>query len=169
MAFATKVTDWQVCGLGGAAGAAGIAVGLYRFIFYSQSAGVSESFNLRGAGIGVGGNASGTTLPQDFGDYGSPWSSLDCDRAFSAADLRGAWGRFTTAGAGDGVQVAIAYLTAAAHFWSTESFFHSQYVGGFGIGVGASALTITGTWRHAGSSVFNPNNFPGSSGDTTVA
>jgi len=162
MAFSTKVTDWQVCCFSGVAGGAVVAAGIYKFIFYSQQAGVSESFLLRGVGIGVGGNASGMTLPQDFGTLGSPWSAIDCDKAFSAADLRGSWGRLTTLGGGIGVQYALVFLTASTHFWSTESFFHSQSVGGFGLGgAGAGGLTVTGTWRHSGSSIYNPLNFPG--------
>ena len=167
MAFSTKVTDWQVCGFSGLAGGAVIAAGLYKFIFYSQQAGVSESFLLKGVGLGVGGNASGLVVPQDFGDLGSPWSSIDCNQAFSAADLRGAWGRLTTLGGGIGIQYALVYLTAAAHFWSTESFFNGQSVGGFSAGsAGAGGLTITGTWRHQGSSIYNPLNFPGAPADS---
>ena len=164
MAIETKATDWQVCMLLNAAAGAGAAAGTFRFDFYSATAGITARFKF--VGVGEGGNLSGAVLPADIGSFG-PWSSITCDKAFSVWDLNGSWGRLSTISVGMGVTLGPMYITAAKNFWSLESWFHSQDVGGFGTGPGGlGGEVLIGRWTFLSTS----HNVPGSSsGGGTVA
>ncbi|HMD75298.1 MAG TPA: hypothetical protein VKG05_15650 [Steroidobacteraceae bacterium] len=166
MAIETKATDWQVCMLLNAAAGAGAAAGTFRFDFYSATAGITARFKFVGVGVGEGGNLSGAVLPADIGSFG-PWSSITCDKAFSVWDLNGSWGRLSTISVGMGVTLGPMYITAAKNFWSLESWFHSQDVGGFGTGPGGlGGEVLIGRWTFLSTS----HNVPGSSsGGGTVA
>ena len=109
-----------------------------------EGASVTGRFRLSGAGIGLGGNASGTMLPVQGV---SPWSSIECDEAFSINDLNNCWGRLTTLSVGAAVTAGVVYITAAPRFWSTRTYFHSQDVGGLGTGLGAGGMVIIGGWH----------------------
>ncbi len=146
MGLDTKSSDWQVCGILNAAGAEVLAAGLYVFDFFSQAANTTARFAFKGVGIGIGGDASGGVLPANLGPF-TPWSSIHCDKPFSVWDLNGAWGRVTNAGYGMGVTFGIMYITAAPPWSMFEAFFHSQHVGGFGVGAGAAAVALVGSWR----------------------
>ena len=161
MGYYDKATDWQVCSVLSGAVAFEVAGGFFDFDFYSPTAGMTGRLRLGGLGAGVGGNASGTVLPLPGQN---PFTSINCDMAFSLDDLNGAWGRITQAGVGTGVGFGVMYLTAAAHFFSFSSFFHSQNIGGWGTSAGAGALSIVGIFGWMGVSGNTP-----SSGGTSVA
>jgi hypothetical protein len=149
MGLSTQATDWQVCGVMQGAAAAGVGGGVYIFDFYSSTAGICGRFTLTCAGIGVGGNASGTALPMESVGI-SPWTSISVDHPFSLSELNHCWGRISTLSVGVGVQVGVVYITAAPRFWSTRAFFHSQDVGGLGTGLGAGGVVLIGGWRYQG-------------------
>jgi len=182
MAIETRAGDWQVCLLLSLAGGAGVAAGTYRLDFYSASAGISARFKFFGVGIGEGGNLSGTLLPAEIGSFG-PWSGITCDQNFSVWDLNGSWGRLSSVTIGLGVTLGPVLISAAKRFWSLDSWFHSQDVGGFGTGVvdtggsgigqpgkiaglSASGEVVIGRWGFIGTT----HNVPGpSGGDGTMA
>jgi hypothetical protein len=148
MGLSTRANDWQVCGLVSLAGGAGAGAGLCIFDFYSATAGVSARFGFKGGGLGVGGNAGGTTLGQDVGPF-TAWSDIEAVNPFSVWDLNGAWGRLASFGGGIGLGYGIVAITAAPPWaWSgNRAFFVSQSVGGLGFGVGASGVLLVGNWR----------------------
>ncbi len=165
MGLGDKASDWQVCGLMQVAAGATLAAGMYGFDFYSAALNTTGRFRLSGAGVGAGGNASGTMLPLEGMGF-SPWSSIDCDEPFSINDLNNCWGRLSSLSVGVGVQVGVVYISAAPRFWSTRTYFHSQNVGGLGTGLGAGGILIIGGWHFSNVS----GNRPGSSGsDSTMA
>lgn len=146
MGLDTQANDWQVCGVMQVAAGEGVAAGLMVFDFFSPTAGVSARFTFKGVGMGLGGDASGTALPDQIGPFG-PWSSITADKPFSVWALNGAWGRVTSAGVGMGVTFGVLFITAAPAWSLLESYFHSQNVGGFSTGAGAGALALVGNWR----------------------
>jgi hypothetical protein len=146
MGLSDQVDDWQVSGRVQVAAADVIGAGLFVFDFYSAKAGVSAVFWFKGAGVGLGGDASGGGLPSDIGPFG-PWSALECDKPFSVWDLNGAWGRIASANVGMGLTLGPVLISAAPPWSMLDSFFHSQDVGGFGVGGGAGAFVLVGNWR----------------------
>src|SRR5262245_39000555 len=105
-------------------------------------------FTFKGGGVGLGGDPSGFVIPHDFGDFSTPWSSLDCDQSLSGWQLNGAWGRVTAMGGG-GVQYTLLYVTAAPAWSLLKSYFHSQNAGGYGGGgAGAGGFVLVGNWRY---------------------
>lgn len=147
MGLSTKATDWQVFGSVSIAGGAGLGAGLYLFDFYSATAGVAGLFSFRGVGIGEGGNLGGLGVPEDVGPL-TQWSSLECERPFSLVDLNGAWGRLTALGAAVGVGWSAVFITAAPHFWSFQTYFASQFVGGLSqASVGGGGQVLVGGWE----------------------
>jgi len=165
MPLDTHASDWQVCLLLSLAGGAGVAAGDYVFDFYSATAGLTARFKFYGFGVGAGGNLSGTVIPAQLGPFG-PWSSIKCDKSFSVWDLNGSWGRLSSITFGMGVVLGPVMITAAKRFWSTDSWFHSQDVGGFGSGgAGVSGEVVIGGWHY----VTGSHNAPGSDDDNTVA
>ena len=146
MSLGDKQSDWQVCGAIAVAAADVAGAGLFVFDFYSKNAGGTGRFVFKGAGIGLGGNASGTMVPDEIGPFG-PWSSITVDEPFSIWDLNGAWGRLSSASMGAGLLFGVTYITAAPPWSLLKSYFHSQNVGGFSKGAGAGALVFVGNWR----------------------
>jgi hypothetical protein len=163
MASGDRATDWQACMIFNVGAGAGIAAGDYVFDFYSATVGAAGRFKFYGVGIGVGGNLSGGNLPVTFGPIG-PWSSINCDRPFSIWDLNGSWGRLGAGSVGAGVTLGPMYITAAKPFF--HSWFHSQNVGGFGLGAGAGLDELIGRWRYVSVSGNVPPAF--SSGGTVA-
>ena len=155
MGLGERATDWQVCGVAQIAAGEAVAAGIYVFDFYSATANITGRFRLSGAGIGLGGNASGTLVPAEIGPFG-PWSSIACDEAFSLSDLNNCWGRLSTLSVGMGLLFGVVYITAAPRFWSTRTYFHSQNVGGFGTGAGAGGIVIIGGWHFSNISRNQP-------------
>jgi hypothetical protein len=164
MGLDTQATDWQVFGRVSVAGGAGISAGLYLFDFYSVTAGISAHFGFKGYGFGEGGNLGGLSAPNDVGPM-TAWSSLDCDRAFSVYDMNGAWGRITYLGGAVGVGYSALFISASPRFWTLDSFFHSQYVGGISLlSVGGGGQVLLGGWNFKRVS----NNIPDSGSDAVA-
>ena len=158
MALDTQTNDWQVCMLFNAAGGAVLAAGDFRFVFYSDKAGISALFKFYGVGLGAGGNLSGFVMPVNIGPFG-PWSDLTCDQKFSVWDLDNCWGRISAIGGGMGLVFGPMMITAAKRFFSTTTLFHSQNVGGFGGGgAGVGGEVLIGGWHYAGQSHVTPAN-----------
>jgi len=143
MGYSTQASDWQVAGAAQVGAAAGVGGGGWMFVFQSRAANYSASFLFAGFGLGAGGSMGGASMP-DLSSGGMSWSSIRCDQAFSGEDLNYSAGRLTTAGAGLAVGYGFVYISAFN--WS-GSLFSSQSVGGFSIGVGASAITTAGVWK----------------------
>jgi hypothetical protein len=135
MTLETQADDWQACLLLNIAGGAVVALGTYRFDFYSQTAGLTAHFR----------------------------SDLKCDKKFSVWDLNGSWGRLSSISFGMGVTFGPMMITAAKHFWSMESFFHSQNVGGFGTGPGGvGGEVLIGRWSYVTTSARKPSDIDNS-------
>lgn len=147
MGLGTKASDWEVCGLGDVGAARQVAAGIFLFDFRSQTAGITGRFRMSGAGMGVGGNASGTMIPLPDGMPLNHFTAIECDEPFSLYDLDNCWGRITTAGVGKVLGWGICYITAAPAFFSTRAYFHSQNVGGWGTTFSPSAMVIIGGWH----------------------
>lgn len=155
MSLGMKVDDWQVCGVLSLAGSSGIGGGVFVFDFYSDSAKLSARFTFKGGGVGlggeyqggsIGGDGSGTAVPDDIGPFG-PWSKITCAKKFSVWDLNGAWGRLTTLSSGVGLTIGVVFITAAPPWSLFDNYFASQNVGGLGSGVGVTGLILVGNWR----------------------
>ncbi|MCJ2083354.1 hypothetical protein [Methylobacterium sp. J-090] len=156
-AIQKKADDWQVVCTG--IGALGIIIsaGIARFVFFSKSADVAARFQLAGTGKGLGGNATGAPLDDD------DWSSIDCSgwqglsQPFSVLDLHGTGGFLATMGVGAAVGWGPMYISAGPKLPETNKpFFSVQNVGGFSLGVGASALSLNGSWKYLGVSGHRP-------------
>jgi hypothetical protein len=165
MGWLTKTTDWQVCCVGQAAGGAGVAGGAFLFIYYSRTAGVSGIYSFSGAGIGIGGNASGVVNPADLGVISSPWTQLYrstpfvCGlRAFNSYDLNGAAGRITYSGAGAfGFTYGGMYISASPWGITSDAYFFSQPIYGAGFGAaGVGAGSLAGTWGFVSETSAHP-------------
>jgi hypothetical protein len=156
----TQATDWQVFGRVSVAGGAGVSAGLYIFNFFSGTAGISGLFGFHGYGFGEGGNLGGLGCTDDVGPI-TAWSSLECDRPFSIYDMNGAWGRISYLGGAVGVGYSALFITASPAFWTLQTFFHSQYVGGISLlSVGGGGQVLLGGWRFKGVSNAVPNADP---------
>jgi hypothetical protein len=143
MGWSTRATDWKVAGAAQVGGAAAVGGGIWCFVFQSETAQWSGMFAFGAVGLGEGGSIGGASLP-DFSSGGLNWSQLECDRAFSAADLNWSPGRLSTAGAGLAVGYGVVILTA---FNLSGSMFSSQNCWGGTVGVGASIMTTVGMWK----------------------
>jgi len=146
MGLGDQASDWQVCGVGQVGVGLAIAAGDYVFDFYSSSLAMTARMRFYGVGVGLGGNASGTALPKVIGPFG-PWSAIGVDQPFSINDLNNCWGRLTTVDVGAGVSFGAVYITAAPRFWSSNTYFNAQNVGGFALGLGAGAIVLIGGWK----------------------
>lgn len=161
MGYFTKASDWEVAGVGCAAGGAGLAGGWFFFMFQSQSAGVALGCRFTGLGMGVGADfgkigktikliKNGPTLEKLFkvvayGSYsGVSYGNIECDRAFSLDDLHNSPGRLTMAGAAPLYGYTLMYITSATGIISAN--FASQPCHGWGAGLGASAMSTVGMW-----------------------
>lgn len=161
MGYTTKANDWEVAGIGCAAGGAGVAGGWFFFIFKSQSADVSLCCRFVGLGAGVGADlgkiAKKLKLIKDapkleklfeVAAYGaaSPasYGSIQVDEPFSLADLHYTPGRLTMGGVTPVYGYTWMYITAATGIFS--AYFASQPCHGWGFGAGAAAMTTVGMW-----------------------
>ena len=145
MGLSTRADDWKALGIMQAGFGLLVAGGIFVFDFYSATAGLSARFTLAATGKGLGGNLSG------FGDPGG-WSDIECSgtgtfgQPFSASDLNKCPGHIASAGAASGVGYGFVYISAGPKPGFKKSLFAVQSVGGFGLGAGASAFSLTGTW-----------------------
>lgn len=145
MSFGTKADDWQVCGLGTGGVGVVLAAGIWAFTFYSKKADISARIHFAGTGWGLGGEAG------SGGDV-DDWSKIDCSgwmglsQGFSIDDLNKCPGHIGTAGFGLGIGIDALYISAGPKFGFQKPFFSVQNVGGWGYGVGISALSVKGTW-----------------------
>lgn len=146
MGFDAKANDWQVCCLVDLAAGNVIGAGLYVFDFYSPTVGTTVRFKFHGLGIGLGGNASGTTLPDEVGPFG-PWSQIACEKPFGVWDLNGSHGRLTNLSVGAAIVVGVLYISAWPKWTLGEDWFYSQNVGGLGSGVSSGGVVLLGRWR----------------------
>jgi hypothetical protein len=151
MAFDTQADDWEVSSICQAGGASGAGGGVWLFNFQSADANFyGANFIFIGGGMGVGGSIGGASFPNMFkqsrlGGSALVWSSIQCDRPFSAADLNWAPGRVTTAGLSLSVGYTLLYVSAKNLPFS--SLFLSQSCNGPSIGVGATAMATVGLWK----------------------
>jgi hypothetical protein len=167
MDWLKKTTDWQVCCLGQGAVGAGVSGGIYLFCFYSGEAGGAAFYSFGGAGVGVGGNLSGTLNPADLGAVSAPWSRfvnipwVSSVSPFNTYDLNGAGGRISSVGANAGiVGYSATYITAGPLSEPMTSYFASQSVGGLGFGpgkgLGTGGQILFGTWTFMMESNLRP-------------
>ena len=138
MGLTTQARDWKCATAAQIGGAAQVGGGVYWILFQSAEAHAREMFMFIGGGLGLGGSVGGANVTPDS------LTAITCDQAFSVADLNMSPGRLTLAGAALAVGYAVVYISA---FNLSGSLFTSQYVGGFGAGVGVSAQTLVGYWR----------------------
>ncbi len=143
MGFETQASDWKVSGVAQVGGAAAVGGGAWTLIFKSDSADYAAMFAFLGGGLGAGGSVGGASMP-DFSNGGLSWTHIECDEAFSAADLNWSAGRLTTAGAG--LAVGYGVIIISAFDWGGPMFSSQECFGG-SIGVGASAMTTVGVWK----------------------
>jgi hypothetical protein len=146
MGLSTRASDWKALGITQTGFGLLVAGGIFVFDFYSAAAGLCARYTLTATGTGLGGNLSG------FGDPAG-WSDIECSgtdtygQPFSAYDLDKCPGHIGSAGAASGVGYGFVYISAGPKPGFPQYLFAVQSVGGFGIGVGASAFSLTGTWR----------------------
>ena len=156
MGWTTQAEDWNVTGIMQIGGAEGLGAVAFLFQFQSYDAGQEGHYvAFFGAGLGLGGDLGGASIPMsDIIDSlrgkqqklpsASAFTALECDNPFSMRELNHAPGRLTTAGAGLAVGYSLLFITATRVF---HPLFRSQSCGGWGTGVGASAITTVGYWQ----------------------
>jgi hypothetical protein len=158
MGIGTVADDWQV--VSGGQGGFGLLVAgsIFVFHFYSKTADFGARFQISGSGWGLGGNVTGANFDMD------DWTSIECSATapfglgspFSVNDLNGAPGHVATAGVGLGIGWGPLYISAGPKFPHTKPFFSVQNVGGWGLGVGVGAISVTGPWRYTHASHLRP-------------
>ncbi len=149
MHYDTQASDWKVKGAGKLSGAAGLAAGIWVFVFRSKTAKCTAILAFSGMGGGLG--FEWKLVQEIKTGLGSPLfvdgegNSINCDRAFSASELNGKFGLISSVGAAAGAGYGVAAITA---FSITKNYFKVQPVHGWSAGVGASAIQAFGTWWH---------------------
>jgi hypothetical protein len=90
--------------------------------------------------------------PADFATNSMPdiWTSLQCQRPFSANDLDKAYAALSTVGAAAALGYSITRITGG---WA-DPLFTDQDVSGWGTGVGASGAMMPGAWLMIGSTDY---------------
>jgi hypothetical protein len=141
MDWTKKASDWWVAGRFNVGAALGLAAGKYVFDFYSESADIWSRFVFSGFGSGLGGNASGWSLPGIV----DPWTELPAVNPFSANDLHMCPGTLWTVSVGVGAGVGTMKISAI----SWHRLFEEVEVGGISGEFGAGALAMAGRWRFA--------------------
>ncbi len=145
MGMNTRADDWKALGIMQSGYGLVVASGLFVFDFYSAKAKLSARFTFAGTGKGLGGDLSG------FGDPAG-WSDIECSgkgtygQPFSVYDLDKCQGHIASAGAASGVGYGFMYISAGPKPGFKKYLFAVQSVGGFGIGAGISAFSLTGKW-----------------------
>ena len=151
MATNIKANDWQCCGVAQVGAAAGPAAGIYCFEYRSKNADFRGVYLFLGGGGGLGGSLGGAVAPSpgDVINNRLPdlWSSLRCTRPFSSDDLHLSYAAMSSAG----VSACYGYSLVGISAGLITELFKSQEVSGWGIGVGASASILIGSWIRIGS------------------
>lgn len=154
MATNATANDWQCCGVAQVGAAAGAAGGIYCFEYRSLSADFRGVYLFIGAGGGAGGSLGGAVAPSpgDVINNRLPdlWTSLKCKRPFSSDDLNLSYAALSTAGVGAAYGYSLCGISAGL----IKVLFSSQDVSGFGIGVGANAAILIGSWIRIGSGKY---------------
>lgn len=164
MISSKKANDWEIAGIAQVGGADVVGAGVYFFEFRSKAADFRGQFIFIGGGLGLGGSVGGASMPAP-GDFVcaraySPFSSLRCDRDFSADDLDLVAGRITSAGASFAYGYSVVRVTAFTNALAAgpgllvqaflPTLFHSFPASGWGTGVGASVTVFSGIWKKIG-------------------
>jgi hypothetical protein len=139
MGLDTETNDWQVLGISAFGFALGLAAEVFVFDFYSATADITARFRFIGYGSGLGVRAGSWVLPGI-----TEWSSLDCQRPFSASQLDHAAGTLASVTVGVGVNVGPCLISAIK---SSGSLFTDQDAGGISGGLSAGAVALAGRWR----------------------
>ena len=144
MGFGTRADDWKVLSVGQLGAALIVSAAIFLFDFHSAKAGLTARFRLSGTGKGLGANISELGDPGDWDDIDS---SDPLGQPFSVWDLDRCPGHLASIGAGAVISLGAVYISAGPKTGFRKPFFSVQNVGGFGLGAGASAFSITGEWR----------------------
>lgn len=140
MGILDTARDWKVAPAAQVGGSALlVGGGVYWLTFDSETAGISETFMFIGGGLGIGGSVGAVSLSPN-----SP-VEIECERAFSVADLNMSPGRLDMAGAS--LAAGYGFMWISAFTLKGFMLFSSQYVGGWNAGVALNAQTIVGYWR----------------------
>jgi hypothetical protein len=154
MSASTKANDWECVGIATVGGAVTIGGSLTMFQFRSKTAGFLGEYLFTGGGFGVGGSLNSAVAPSPTDLYNrgrdmNYWSKIS-SKAFSADDLSNALGEMSTAGVSVAYGYSLVYISAGLF----DPYFKHQYIGGWGIGVGASATAMAGIWVRLSSKSF---------------
>jgi hypothetical protein len=154
MSTEVAAADWQCVGVAQVGGAVVLAAGLFCFEFRSEAANFRGQYLFVGGGIGAGGSLGGGTAPSP-GDFISDtppdlWTSLQCEREFSADDLHLAYAALSNLGAAGAYGYTLMGISAGL----TDPLFTDQNVSGWGTGVGISGSILVGVWTRIGGTDF---------------
>jgi hypothetical protein len=139
MKLQTPVKDWKVAGLANTMIQPGkLGFGKYFFQFISESLRVRETVIFYCAGFGHGVGAGGVSWTPDDA------TSIQCDRAFSLADLHGASGNLESISVSPGSGYSLVRIYASK---KKVALFTKQDVSGWGAGLSIGGFTSTGYWR----------------------
>jgi hypothetical protein len=146
MSASTRANDWECVGVATVGGAAMIGGSLTMFQFRSKAADFLGEYLFTSGGFGVGGSLNSAVAPSPSDLYNGGrninyWSKLT-SKAFSADDLSNALGEMSTAGVSAAYGYSLVYISAGLF----DPYFKHQYIGGWGIGVGASVTAMAGVW-----------------------
>lgn len=156
--YTQQASDWQVSSV--ASGGAFDAVGGGGWVFEFKSPTVCEqpvAFFYVGGGAGFGSGASTSDSSLETKPKKTEFTSIECDRAFSLADLDGAGGRLSVLegfifGYGGGI-------VCISAFDLSGSLFNSQEIGGMSLAtsltkkVSGTIATTVGRWQSPYSSM----------------
>jgi hypothetical protein len=147
-----KGDDWEACGIAQVGVGAGAAGGVYFFDFRSKKADCHAHFILTAAGLGGGGSLGGAVAPSPLDVIKNRvpelFSPLKCLRPFACDDLDWSSGAILSVGAGAMVGYSLAQISAGA----VPQLFEHQDVSGWGIGMGATGVSLVGMWTQLGES-----------------
>lgn len=146
MSTSTKASDWECVGIATVGLAAGGGGALSMFQFRSKAADFMGEFLFVAGGVGIGGSLNSAVAPSPTDLYNrgrnmNYWSKIT-SKAFSADDLSNAHAVMSSAGVSAAYGYSLVYIGAGFF----DVLFKNQYIGGWGIGVGASASALRGVW-----------------------
>jgi hypothetical protein len=146
MSTSTKASDWECVGIATVGAAAGGGGTLSMFQFRSKAADFLGEFLFVAGGLGLGGSLNSAVAPSPTDLYNrgrdiNYWSKIT-SKAFSADDLSNAHAVMSSAGVSAAYGYSLVYIGAGFF----DVLFKNQYIGGWGIGVGASLSAMRGVW-----------------------
>jgi len=147
MSASVKARDWECVAVATVGGAVTVGASATMFQFRSKSADFLGEYLFAAGGIGLGGSLGSAVAPSPTDLYNGGkgmnyWSKLDVTRPFSSEELHNCMGFMTTLGVSAAYGYSMVYITAGLF----DKLFNSQYIGGWGIGVGASGFAMRGFW-----------------------